>query len=209
MGAIFGKVKNWLIAAVGVAGVTLVAYVVEHGELPEWMSNTFRVIRITLTTRAEWALWEVLLPVFLIGACAVYLLYRETVRSYRLQWSNEQLEFRAGNLRRREQELLKSLEEHRLKVENDKNEVAAEQALTDRQLLVLVWIARLENANRSAMLGHLVRISGIRKVEFMGHIDVLEEIGHVTVFQLPGDVEYDLTASGRKVVLDSGRLNPA
>lgn len=209
MGAIYGKIKNWLIAAIGVAGVTLVAYVVEHGELPDWMSNIVRVIRVTLTTRAEWALWEVLLPVFLVGACAVYLLYRETVRSYRLQWSNEQLEFRAGNLRRREQKLLKSLEEQRLKFENDKNEVAAEQALTDRQLLVLVWIARFENASVPAMLSGFVRKSGIRKVEFMGHIDVLKELGHVTVFQLPGDVEYDLTASGRKIVLDSGRLNPA
>lgn len=206
MGAVFGKLKNWVLAAAGVAGVTLVAYVVEHGELPEWMTNTAHVIWATLTMRAEWALWEVLLPFFMVGACAIYLLYKETVRSYQLQHSNEQLEFRAGNLRRREQELIKSLEEHRLKAKSSESQAEAKEALTARQLLVLVWIARFENANVPPMLRRMVEKTGIRKVEFMGHIDVLEDMGHVNVFQLPDDVEYDLTASGRKIVLDSNRL---
>jgi hypothetical protein len=206
VGAIFGKVKNWLLASIGVAGVTLVAYVVEHGEVPEWMSNIGRLIWLTLNSRAEWALWEILLPFFSVGASAVYLLYKETVRVYRLQCANDQLEFRAKNLRRREQELANSLEELRLKVEVRKNEVAAGEELNKDQVHVLVWIARLENANVPAMLGRIVAKAGYRKVQLMSHIDVLKEMGHVSIFQFPDDVEYNLTASGRKIALASGLL---
>ena len=71
---------KWLLAALGAAGLALVGYVVEHGELPAWVSELLGLVKDSLTATTPWALWELLLPVLVLGGVAAVLLNIEAAK---------------------------------------------------------------------------------------------------------------------------------
>ncbi|MNN65648.1 hypothetical protein D3C81_1811680 [compost metagenome] len=77
MKGVWGKVAKWLVGIVGAAALALVGYMVEHGELPAWLSRTLNSVSAVLTITTPWAVWELLLPILVIGGVSVYLLLIE------------------------------------------------------------------------------------------------------------------------------------
>lgn len=80
MKGMWGKTAKCLLAAVGAAGLALVGYVVEHGELPAWLSGLLGFVQNGLTVATPWAVWELLLPILVMGGVSVALLHREAVK---------------------------------------------------------------------------------------------------------------------------------
>ena len=201
MGNVLSNLKKIVLGAMGVAGVTVVAYVVEHGDFPEWLRRLFSWVWAFLTLTTEWALWELLMLLILIGTPAIYFLYTAEVRINQLQIGIDQLEFRAKKLRQREQELVKSLEEHRLKAEIQVLDSTADPTLTQSQIELLLILARFENDNVLATVNNILRSSKFGKVILVSLLDDLKELQCITRVSIYLDVKYRLTPLGRKIAV--------
>ncbi|MDH0640381.1 hypothetical protein N5D52_26000 [Pseudomonas sp. GD03860] len=80
MKGMWGTVAKGLLGVVGAAAVALVSYMVEHGELPAWLSRTLNGVVSFLTATGPWAAWELLLPILIIGSVSVRLLLIEAAK---------------------------------------------------------------------------------------------------------------------------------
>lgn len=78
-------VRRVVLAGLGAAGVSLIGYVMEHGELPEWMPKVFDWVWSGITVTMPWALWQIMIPVSIIGGIAAYFLQSEGQKILRLE----------------------------------------------------------------------------------------------------------------------------
>ena len=195
---------KWLrracIAGLGAAGVSLIGYVMEHGELPQWMSKVFNWVWSAVTATAPWAVWELMIPVLIIGVMAVYFLHTEGQKVFRLEGQITALQQQLKKVKTEKSELL--AENNRLKLQPPPEpEQPAQPTLTDRQRGVLMLIAACENKSISTTSANLLGPSKLQKVTLNSVLDDLRDLGYVSRLNSGFDKKYPLTAAGRKFVV--------
>lgn len=100
--------RGVVIAGLGVAGASFIGYVMEHGELPEWMPKVFNWVWSGVTVPMPWALWQIMIPVSIIGGIAAYFLQSEGQKIIRLE------------------DLITAIQQQLKKVKAEKSELLAE-----------------------------------------------------------------------------------
>lgn len=193
MSKALSTIKKVALAGLGAAGLALVAHLVEHGDVPEWMHRLFGWVWASLTLTSVWALWELLIPIFAIGALAVLFLHREATKIAQLQGHVSNLYVELGNRKDRELELVARIESLKTKSDDGSSD--------DIQLSLLVLIAELENRGMKATRQNLMNSANLTATDFAEFINSLRISDHVAIAPSPGGSRYVLTPSGRKLVI--------
>ncbi|POD34145.1 MarR family transcriptional regulator [Pseudomonas syringae] len=213
-----GKVLGGAAAAIGLVVAGLVNYVVEHGELPAWSSGALSWLYSLITLEAPLALWKVLLllliPSLGFGALSYYL-----VRKYDLlvdDYNKQNRKFSIAEAVRAKLEKVcvelesanaKLLDENSvLKVQNQSipNEKSTQVALTETHFDILLLVADCENTSVIPTISNLSARSDLTKVALTSALDDLRDLAYVLRFNIGLDKRFQLTASGRKLVLSKG-----
>ncbi|WP_413791201.1 MULTISPECIES: hypothetical protein [unclassified Pseudomonas] len=225
MKGIWGKVIKVSAATLGAAGVALIAYVVEHGELPTWLSTALNGLSSFFNAQAPWALWEILLAVLLpcasLGVLIVILLQKNSVD---VDDYNAQLEIlrttNAAKIRLEKQDkeltaehskLLASVEALKLSnsdlvAQNEELKKAVAMVseakpkdieINDICLRVLKAIASLIERDIRADLDNIASIVGVGKIQTHVALDSLIENGLVSASANVRGTRYRFTPQGR------------
>jgi predicted transcriptional regulator len=192
--------RGGVIAGLGAAGVSLIGYVIEHGELPEWMPKAFDWVWSGVTVSAPWALWELMIPVMIIGLSAAYFLHTEGQKVFRLEDRITALQQQLKKVKTENSELL--AENNRLKLPPPSEpEHPPQQSLTERQYNLLMIIAECENESVITTSSNLLQASRLQKVVMNSTLDDLMGVGYIVRIKMGFDNKYVLTATGRKFVV--------
>jgi predicted transcriptional regulator len=203
------------VAAVGSVGAALVNYVVEHGELPAWSSGAFSWLSSLMLIQAPWALWEILAtfltPCLAFGVLVYYLSHSHSALVDEFNERNDKLRLVEITKRRLEKDCieLKSanaelLDENNI-LKGQSQSIPAEQpaqaALTDRHISILLVLAECENASIITTTENLYERSNLQKVALISTLDDLRDFGYILRISMDIGKKYQLTASGRRLVL--------
>lgn len=174
MKGVWGKVAKWLVGIVGAAALALVTYMVEHGELPAWLSRTLNNFSAVLTITTPWAVWELLLPILIIGGVSVYLLLTE-----------------AGKIQSRDDQiakLSKSYQSLNVKLESESRNCVSLQGECES---LAEANARLEASNKELLV---LNAELNRKLGVASQVDMTHELNssllneeQVSVFEFVGE----------------------
>ncbi|SEI69232.1 winged helix DNA-binding protein [Pseudomonas sp. NFACC07-1] len=225
MKGIRGKVIKWSLGTLGAAGVALIAYVVEHGELPVWLSKALSALSGLLHMQAPWALWEILLAVLIpcagLGIVIVILLQKNSVDvdDYNAQLevlkttnaAKIQLEKQYNELTTEHAKLLASVDTLKLSnsdllAQNEELKKAVAMVneakpkdieINDICLSVLKAIASLIERDIRAELDNIESIVGFGKIQTHAALDILIESGLVSASANVRGTRYRLTPKGR------------
>ncbi|WP_338920245.1 hypothetical protein V0M98_24405 [Pseudomonas silesiensis] len=80
MNGLRAKVVGGVLAVAGIVGAALINYFVENGALPAWLTSVLGWIKEVLTLTTPWAVWELSLPILVIGGVSVAFTYGETAK---------------------------------------------------------------------------------------------------------------------------------
>ncbi|VVN47548.1 hypothetical protein [Pseudomonas fluorescens] len=220
------KIIGGTIAAIGLVGAGLINYVVEHGELPAWLSAALSWLSSLMLTQAPWAFWEILIilltPCAILGVLIVMLLRKNSVDvdDYNAQnnmlvatdAAKSRLEKQHKELKSDHAKLLASVEALTLSnsdlvAQNEKlkNEVAAFAIAAEPErvdiditcLNVLKAIAALTERDLRAELDNIESIVRLGRIQTHAALDALKESGLVAASGNVRGIRYRLTAQGR------------
>ncbi|QDV97108.1 hypothetical protein FFH90_023530 [Pseudomonas sp. ATCC 43928] len=211
--------------------MALIAYVVEHGELPTWLSTALSGLSSFLRTEVPWAFWETLVifltPCAIFGALIVMLLRKNfvDVDDYNAQndtlvatdAAKNRLEKQHIELKSNHAKLLASVEMLTLSNSDlvEQNEDLKKQVATmavsteskeidvdDTSLAVLNAIATLTERDIRVELDNIESLVRLGKIKTQAALDVLIESGLVSATGNVRGIRYRLTAQGRVYYLE-------
>ena len=196
----WGKVTKLSLTALGASGLALVSYVVEHGQLPAWLSQALQLIWELLTVTSLWEVWELILPVLIVGFLGIYLVETE-VRKIKIQDAEiSELRSELSQLKTRHTELLNSNKEI---ICETISSASVQPILTTEQFQILSLIADFENSSAIANLSNLLPHSDLQKLNMINALDELIEYKLVHKIRMYIESKYQLTPTGRKFVLNN------
>lgn len=195
----WGKVAKGTLAMLGAAGLALITYVVEHGELPDWVSQCFIWTWKLLTLTAPFVLWELILLVLVIGSLAIFFIHSEGVKVIKRDEEIERLMSKLEEAVGRCQELEASSAE----LEHNLKEPALPN-LNEEQITVLSLIADFENKSLAATLDNLQAHSKLNRLNIQGAIDGLVKYKFICKISTYIGFKCALTAVGRQFILTYG-----
>lgn len=202
MKGMWRKVVGGVLATISVVGAALITYFVENGALPAWLSHMLGWLKDVLTLTTPMAVWELILPVLVIVLLGAYF-----VRS-----KNRKIKERDATISELHSELTQ-LETLRVELENSNIElrrqaefpVPAQPILSSDQHQMLSLIADFENGGAVATLSNLLPHSKLQKLGTISALDDLIEHGLVHKIKMYIESKYQLTAAGRKFVLNGNQ----
>lgn len=231
MKGIWGRVTKWSVGTLGAAGLALIAYVVEHGELPTWLSTALSGLSSFLRTEVPWAFWETLMifltPCAIFGVLIVILWQKNSVDvdDYNAQndilvatdAAKNRLEKQHKELKSDHAKLLASVEMLTLSNSDlmEQNEELQKKVATmaasteskdigvdDSSLAVLNAIATLTERDIRVELDNIESLVRLGKIKTHAALDVLKESGLVSATGNVRGIRYRLTAQGRVYYLE-------
>lgn len=205
------------ITVVGTFGAALVNYVVEHGELPQWSSGALSWLSSLMLIQAPWAFWEILVifltPSMAFGLMIVHLwrTYSTLVDDYNEQCDRLELANAAKERLERDDVKLKAINAALLDENNSlkakiHSESHSQTELAERHFSVLLSVAECENAGVVTTIENLSVRSDLQKVALSSTLDDLIASGYIQRISMAYKYKYQLTPSGRKLVLKVGPL---
>ncbi|MDR9864641.1 MULTISPECIES: hypothetical protein [Pseudomonas] len=230
MNGIWRRITKWSLGILGAAGLALIAYVVEHGELPTWLSTILNTISVFMRLEAPLAFWQTLLifltPCVFFGGMVAYLLYRNStdINDFNAQCdildatdaAMNKLEQRYKYLKSEHANLLASVHlltssNSELLAQNEelKNSVAMMASDTPEKmevngiyLLVLKAIASLTERDLRVDLDNIEAVVRLGKIQTHAALDVLKENGLISASANVRGTRYRFTAQGRVCYLE-------
>ena len=214
------KIFGVAAAAMGLIVAGLVNYVVEHGELPAWSSGTLSWVSGLMLTEIPWAFWQVLLFILVPGLIFCFLIYHLGTKHDALvdDYNEQNNKFRIAKAAKEKLEKdyveletanTKLLDENSvLKIQNQSipAEQSTQAALTETHFDILLLIADCENASVIPTISNISARSELTKVALTSTLDDLRDLGYVLRINIGLDKKFQLTASGRKLVLSKGQV---
>lgn len=200
MSTALSSLRKVALASLGAAGLALVAYLVEHGDVPEWMHRLCGWVWDILTLTSVWALWEIFVPIFCIGALAVLFLHQEAIKIAGLQELVSNLYKELADITDRERELVTRLEGLKTKSNDGSPTNTLGGPLSARQFKLLRLIYKLGHNGAQATSEKLRAVSGMAKGDFLETIDDLKKTDHIIQMISVSGASYLVTPTGRKLV---------
>lgn len=212
MSTALSSLRKVALASLGAAGLALVAYLVEHGDVPEWMRKVFSGIWALLTgisgwiwnlltATSEWALWEILVPIFAVGALAILFLYQEATKIARLHSHISLLSKKLEKSKERERELNAQLDSDILKTKDGSLSETVSHPLTEQQFGLLLRIANTHSAGAIVTRQGLQSATQLSDKSLSQALNALKESDHIIQMMSASGASYLLSPVGRKLVL--------
>lgn len=231
MKGIWGRVTKWSVGTLGAAGLALIAYVVEHGELPAWLSTVLSGLSSFLRAEVPWGFWEILVifltPCFILGGLIVMLVHRNSVDIDDFNAQCDVLDATNASMKRLEKEYLELKSNHEsllastemLMVSNsglvEQNEELKKQIATmvfsaepkefdidEASFAVLNAVATLTERDVRVELDSVESLVRLGKIRTHAALDVLSECGLISASGNVRGTRYRLTAQGRSYYLE-------